>query len=90
MLVTVQVTPAHIAIGTRGDCGNCPVWHAVKPLLREGVRVSVSPWNLWLDGTAVLLPAPLGRFILDFDSDFPVAPVSAEMEIADEFLRSET
>jgi hypothetical protein len=77
--ITVTVTAAHIARGTREDSGKCPVALAIRDAIpgcgavavdASDIGIRPEPGNRWVHFAA---PASVAGFVWDFDDDGPEA-----------------
>ena len=78
MIVEINVTQEHIDKGVKGDCDNCPIWHAIRPLISDNYDFSIygDTCNIYdkecRDDKHVAerwLPMLATQFISDFDDD---------------------
>lgn len=93
MLVTIEVTQEHIDRGARKYCGGCPVALAIAEKVADGVDVRVGGY--WVscqrgDGVSAsdIIPGPIQSFIERFDNGASVSPLTFELELRYDFLRT--
>jgi hypothetical protein len=85
-MTTVSVTAEHIAKGFPGDCGDCPVWHAITAAIPGLAYLRVRYLDIDVrprpedDLVIIEIPDGVARFIRAFDVGRPVEPFTFELD----------
>jgi hypothetical protein len=85
-MTIISVTAEHIAKGFPGDCGDCPVWHAIAAAIPGLAYLRVRYLDIDVrprpgdDMVSIDLPAEPVAFIRAFDVGRPVEPFTFELD----------
>lgn len=91
----IQLTAQHIKEGTEGNCKLCPAALAINSVLNERYYTVVRPTSIFINhisrmyiGKEFSVPEILKDFITFYDRGYDVAPISFNLDIPSEMLRS--
>lgn len=79
LIITVQVTPAHIDKGEKCDSMRCPIAHALRERMPKS-RITVGSEMVAIDGVLYELPETGRSFVRNFDSRCKMSPFSLSLQ----------